>query len=285
MLSYRHGFHAGNFADVFKHALLLELIAALKRKDAAFFVLDTHAGAGLYDLRSVHAQRLREFDTGIGRLWQTETLPQELLLYRDLVRSFNPTGQLRSYPGSPLLLQRVLRPQDRLALAELHPTDHANLEQAIRVRPGVELRHEDGLAVARALMPPPENRGLVFIDPPYELQREWRQVVKTVQEIHRRWRGGMLAIWYPLLPGRSASTFVQGLAALAIPKTLAAEIEVGAVRGSHGMYGCGVAVINPPWQLDTWLGGLLPSLMNLLAVESPRWRLNWLVAEKISKAH
>lgn len=279
MLSYRHGFHAGNFADVFKHALLLELIVALKRKDTAFFALDTHAGAGLYDLRSVHAQRLREYDTGIGRLWQAEAPPPELTAYLDLVRSFNPPGQLHSYPGSPLFLQRVLRPQDRLALAELHPTDHAKLEQAIRGWPGVELRQEDGLAVARALVPPQEKRGLVFMDPPYELQREWRQVIKTTQEIHQRWRGGMVAIWYPLLPGRSASAFVRSLAALAIPKTLAAEIEVGSVRGSHGMYGCGMVIINPPWQFENWLNKLLPSLVELLAVDQPRWRVGWLVTE------
>ncbi len=280
MLSYRHGFHAGNFADVFKHTLLLELIAALKRKDAAFFVLDTHAGAGLYDLRSTHAQRLREHDTGVGRLWQAADAPSELAAYLDLVRSFNPTGQLHSYPGSPLLLQRVLRPRDRLALAELHPTDHAELEQVIRGWSNVDLRHENGLTVARALVPPPENRGLVFMDPPYELQREWRQVVKTTEEIHRRWRGGMLAIWYPLLPGRSAAAFIRSLEALAIPKTLAAEIEVGSVRGSHGMYGCGMALINPPWHFEHWLNKLLPPLVELLDVDQPRWRVGWLVAEK-----
>lgn len=280
MLSYRHGFHAGNFADVFKHALLLELISALKRKDAAFFVLDTHAGAGLYDLRSVHAQRLREYDTGIGRLWQTETAPPELAAYLELVREFNPNGQLHSYPGSPLLLRRVMRGQDRLALAELHPTDHSRLEQATHGWPNTELRHEDGLAVARALVPPRENRGLVFMDPSYELQPEWRQIVKAAQEIHQRWRGGMVAIWYPLLPGRSGAAFVRGLENLAIPKTLAAEIEVGRVQGSHGMYGCGMVLINPPWHFENWLNKLLPRMVELLAVDQPRWQTGWLVAEK-----
>ncbi len=280
MLSYRHGFHAGNFADVFKHALLIELVTALKRKDKACFVLDTHAGAGLYRLKSAHAQQLREYETGIERLWHAKQLPEGLQPYLELVRGFNPKDNLRVYPGSPLLLQRMLRAQDRLALAELHPADHASLEAAVRGQHDVDLRQQDGFTLLRALIPPREARGLVFIDPPYELDREWPQVLKATKEIHRRWRGGMVAIWYPLLPGQAAADFLRRIAGLKIAKTLAAEIEVGPVRGSHGMYGCGMAIVNPPWQFEPWLRKLLPPLVELLSAGSPRWRVTWLVAEK-----
>ena len=278
MLSYRHGFHAGNFADVFKHALLIELVTALKRKDKGFFALDTHAGAGLYRLDSDHAQKLREYETGIARLWRAP-VPAILQPYLELVREFNPGGELRVYPGSPLILHTLLRPQDRLALAELHPTDFANLERHFARAARTSLQQTDGLALARALLPPPEARGLVLVDPPYELDREWRELPKAARDVHRRWRGGVQALWYPLLPGRVTPNFLQALTALGIPKTLRAEIEVGPVRGSHGMYGCGMAVINPPQGLERWLGELLPELAECLAIEQPRWRVDWLVAE------
>ncbi len=279
VLSYRHAYHAGNFADVFKHVVLVELITALKRKDKPFFALDTHAGAGLYRLDSAPAQKLREYETGIGRLWRAPPLPEILQPYLDLVRGFNTDGALRCYPGSPLLLRELLRRDDRLALAELHPSDHASLERHLRGASRVRLQQADGLALARALLPPKEARGLVFVDPPYELDREWRELLKCAREINRRWRGGMLALWYPLLPGRASTNFVQGLTALGIPKTLRAEIEVGPVRGSHGMYGCGMAVINPPLDFEGWLGQALSILSELLAVQSPRWRMDWLVPE------
>lgn len=287
MLSYRHAFHAGNFADVFKHALLIELVAALKRKDKPCFVLDTHAGAGLYRLDSPHAQKLREYDTGIGKLWQARSAPEVLQPYLNLVRSFNGDGKLQRYPGSPLLLRELLRKQDRLVLAELHPSDYGSLERSLRASPRggprVTLEQSDGLALAHALIPPKEARGLVFVDPPYELDREWRDLLKSAREIHARWRGGIQALWYPLLPGRASTSFVQGVAALRVPKTLRAEIEVGPVRGTHGMYGCGMAVINPPLGFEAWLGEALPALGERLAVGAPRWRLDWLVPEQPGK--
>jgi 23S rRNA (adenine2030-N6)-methyltransferase len=278
MLSYRHAFHAGNFADVFKHVLLIQFIHALQRKDQPFCVLDTHAGAGRYDLRSPPAQKHREFLGGIGRLWNQPGLSPELADYVAQVRAVNRGGQLRYYPGSPRLTRALLRPDDRLMLTELHSTDHAALKAEFAGDRQVAVHHADGYAALKALLPPPERRGLVLLDPAYELKDEFDRLCEAIQIIHRRWANGVIAAWYPILDRTPSLRFQRTLQSLAIPSILCMELGLYPYDGPPGLHGCGMIAVNPPWQLDEMLGRLLPELRQRLRVgDHGQTRLEWLV--------
>lgn len=277
MLSYRHAFHAGNFADVFKHVLLTQLIHALQRKDKPFCVLDTHAGAGRYDLHSPPAQKNREFAGGIGRLWNQDGLSPELADYVAQVRALNPDDRLHYYPGSPHIARALLRPRDRLVLTELHPAEHAALETEFAGDRQVAVHHQDGYAALKRLLPPPERRGLVLLDPAYELKDEFDRLIEAVQVIHRRWASGVIAVWYPILDRAPSLRFQRTLQSLAIPSILCMELGLYPYDGPPGLHGCGMIVVNPPWMLDETLGRLLPELRQRLRVgDHGQTRLEWL---------
>ena len=277
MLSYRHAFHAGNFADVFKHVLLVQLIRALRRKDKPFCVFDTHAGAGCYDLNAPPAQKNCEFAGGIGRLWTQTGLSSELADYVARVRAFNPDGPLRVYPGSPRIARALLRPGDRLTLTELHPTEHAALQTEFAGDRQVAVHHQDGYAALRALLPPPERRGLVLVDPAYELKIEFDRLTEAVRVIHRRWANGIIALWYPILDRAPSLRWQRTLQTLAIPAMLCVELGLYPYDGPPGLHGCGMILINPPWQLDETLDRLLPELLQCLRVgDHGQTRLEWL---------
>jgi 23S rRNA (adenine2030-N6)-methyltransferase len=277
MLSYRHAFHAGNFADVFKHVLLIQLIRALQRKDKPFRVFDTHAGAGRYDLHSAPARKNREYQQGIGRLWDRQNLGPELNEYREQVRALNPDGKLRGYPGSPRLIRNLLRSEDRLTLTELHPGDYPALKVEFAGDRQVVVHHADGYASLKAFLPPRERRGMVFIDPAFELRDEFDRLVEAVQTIHRRWATGMAAIWYPILDRGPSQRFQRNLQELAIPAILCAELGLYPYDRPAGLHGCGMIVINPPWKLDETLSRLLPELLAALQTGEPgQTRWEWL---------
>jgi 23S rRNA (adenine2030-N6)-methyltransferase len=279
MLSYRHAYHAGNVADVFKHVLLVQLIRALQRKDKPVCLLDTHAGAGRYDLDSPPARRNREFAGGIGRLWDSPGLSPELADYVARVRASNPDGRLRVYPGSPRFAHALLRPGDRLILTELHPTDHAALQAEFAGDRQVVVHHQDGYAALKALLPPPERRGLVLIDPAYELKDEFDRLTEAVQIIHRRWANGIIALWYPILDRAPSLRWQRTLQQLAIPAILCAELGLYPYDGPPGLHGSGMILINPPWQLDETLSRLLPELLQHLRVgDHGQIRLEWLTS-------
>jgi 23S rRNA (adenine2030-N6)-methyltransferase len=279
MLSYRHAFHAGNFADVFKHVLLALLIRALQRKDKPFCVLDTHAGAGRYGLDSVSAGKNREFADGIGRLWDQPGLSPELGEYLDRVRALNPDGALRWYPGSPRIAHDLLRPDDRMVLTELHPADHALLKAEFTADRRVAVHHADGYASLKAFLPPPERRGLVLLDPAYELKSEFDRLVEAIRLIHRRWAGGIVAVWYPILDRAPSLRFQQTLRESGIPAILCAELGLYPYDGPPGLHGCGMIIINPPWRLDETLNRLLPELLRWLRVgDAGQTRLEWLAS-------
>ncbi|MFO1372218.1 MAG: 23S rRNA (adenine(2030)-N(6))-methyltransferase RlmJ [Candidatus Competibacteraceae bacterium] len=278
MLSYRHAFHAGNFADVFKHVLLVQLLHALRRKEKPFCVLDTHAGAGRYDLRSAPARKNREFEEGIGRLWRQSGLSAELAAYLERVRALNPDGQLREYPGSPRIAHALLRPGDRLILTERNPAEFAQLNAEFAGERQVAIHPGDGYAALKAFLPPLERRGLVLIDPAYELKDEFDRLIAAVQFIHRRWAGGIVAIWYPILDRAPSLRFQRTLQGLGIPAILCAELGLYPYDVPLGLHGCGLIIINPPWQLDETLKRLLPDLLQRLqAGEHGQTRLEWLV--------
>lgn len=273
MLSYRHAFHAGNHADVLKHLLLVSVLDHLREKaDKPFVYVDTHAGAGMCDLREAMAVKNAEFRDGIGRLWDAPDLPAPLARYIGLVRAFNPNGELVNYPGSPALA-RQLMPAGRLDLCELHPADHDRLMRWADDERRIRIHREDGFARLKAVLPPLERRALVLIDPPYEVKTDYRQVVEALRGALGRFATGVYLAWYPLLDRTEARALPVSLAKLT-DRCLRVELEVSEPT-SRGMYGSGVFVINPPWQLERQLADCAHQLaIHLCAADARGLTLN-----------
>jgi len=253
-MNYRHAFHAGNFADCAKHALIHAIVAALGRKPAPFRVLDTHAGIGLYDLRSSEARRTGEWRDGIGRLETVEDGP--LLPWLSLVRGF-PRG---TYPGSPALVRAMLRPADRLALCELHPEDHAALRAAFRRDARVAVHRRDAWEAIGALTPFPERRGLVLMDPPFEAEGEFARLADAMAALSRRFRGAVQAAWYPIKHRAPARAFLDALAASGTRDVIACELWLREPTDPARLNGCGLAVANPPFGFREEAGAILAAL-------------------------
>lgn len=281
MLSYRHGYHAGNHADVFKHLVLSLLVRSLLSKDKPFFYLDTHAGAGRYNLESALPSKNREFEGGIAKLMKCGEVPTDLADYQAALASVNPGGSGRFYPGSPRVVRPFLRPGDRMSLCELHPRDLETLQAEFAGDRQVRVEQMDGYQALKALLPPPERRGLVHIDPAYELRDERRRLLEAVQEGYRRWPTGMYALWYPIQDRYTADDFLRRFQRSGIHKVLLAELSVLKQTEELHMIGSGMIVINPPWKLEEQLRGLLPWLWEKLAVKGQGgYRVEWLVEEK-----
>jgi 23S rRNA (adenine2030-N6)-methyltransferase len=287
-MNYRHIYHAGNFADVLKHAVLARLIRYAQNKDKAFRVLDTHAGIGLYDLSSEEAQKTGEWRDGIGRLMEAE-LPEaaaELLApYLDAVRELNPTGDIRLYPGSPKLARMLFRPQDRLSAMELHPEDYGRLQRLFEGDFQVRATELDGWLALGAHLPPKEKRGIVLVDPPFEEDGEYRRLVQGLAGAYKRFSGGTYCLWYPIKKGAPIKAFHEELQALAIPKMLCAELSVKSDRDTTGLSGSGLIVVNPPFTLKGELHTLLPVLKTLLAQDRfASQRAFWLTGESVAES-
>lgn len=280
MLSYRHGFHAGNHADVFKHLVLTLLVRSLLRKEKPFFYLDTHAAAGRYDLGSAMARKNREYETGIGPLWKIKGAPEAVRDYLETVSALNPDGKLRFYPGSPRVVRHYLRPGDRMALSELHPNEVKVLGEEFAGDKQVKIHHTDGYQALKALLPPPERRGLVLIDPAFELKDERRRLLDALKEGYRRWATGIFAVWYPVQDRAMADDFLRRLQRTGIRKVLVAEFSILDPDDSLRLNGSGMVIINPPWKLEEELRSQLPWLWETLAVDGQgTWRVEWLVEE------
>jgi 23S rRNA (adenine2030-N6)-methyltransferase len=274
MLSYRHAFHAGNGADVFKHAVLLCCLEYLGRKEAPFLVVDTHAGAGFYSLAEGYAARNREWERGVGLLLERETLPPLLARYAALVRE-SLAGNGR-YPGSPALIQRLLRSQDRGVCFELHPADFKLLADALRNDARFRTAREDGLRGLKALLPPPRRRGCVFVDPSYELRGDYTAVPEGLAEALSRFSTGVYIVWYPLLrprPGDAALWEALRETLLGLHSGNRFAIELFSPGGDLGkrMFGSGLAIYNPPFTLREALEESLPVLAEILGGWQWRW--------------
>ena len=280
MLSYRHLFHAGNVADVFKHALLTRLLIALGKNAKPFFYLDTHAGIGRYDLSRPWAQKAREFDNGIGRLWGCMDVPEALDPYMGLVRAENPDGKLRYYPGSPLIALRLRRPNDRLVFSELNKTDCAELNALTARERHVAVHLMDGYQALHAFLPPAERRGIVLLDSSFDRAREFQRIVRALTAAHERWATGIYAVWYPLMDAETMAAFERNLRNTGMRKILRLELAT-APRDQTGVIpGSGMLVINPPWHFDTEARPLLQWLWRTLAADGAGGaRIDWLVAE------
>ena len=281
-MNYRHAFHAGSFADVFKHAVLCRVLEYLCAKPAAFRVIDTHAGAGLYDLTSSEASRGGEWHAGIERLLAAR-LPEAaaglLKPYLDAVASLNAPGKLTVYPGSPALVQAWLRPQDRLVACELEPQAQAALARNLR-DPRIKTLAQDGWTALSASVPPPERRGLVLIDPPFEKDDDFPRLAQSLAVAHRKWATGLYILWYPIKGRTEPDALAKRLRRLGIPKLLRAELMVSPLSDPSRLNGSGLILVNPPWTLESDLQALLPALLAVLGREGRgRSTLDWLSGE------
>jgi 23S rRNA (adenine2030-N6)-methyltransferase len=279
-MNYRHAYHAGSFADVVKHVVLTRIVEYLKRKQAAFRVIDTHAGIGRYDLTSGKAQKTGEWQSGVGRLIGRRFAPevQSLLQpYIDAARLGRDAREISEYPGSPLIARRLLREQDRLFAIELHPEDAAALKALFAGDIQVRVLELDGWLVLGAQLPPKEKRGLVLIDPPFEEEDEFERMVAGLGKAYRRWPGGIYALWYPVKDRQAVAAFREALAASGISKILDIALEVRAASQEPALDGSGMIVVNPPFVLANELKTLLPALTGVLAAgPGARFSIDWI---------
>ncbi|PJG82964.1 23S rRNA (adenine(2030)-N(6))-methyltransferase RlmJ [Caviibacterium pharyngocola] len=281
MLSYRHSFHAGNHADVLKHIVLMLIIESLKQKEKGFYYLDTHAGVGQYRLLSQEAEKTGEFEEGIGRLWGKTDLPEEVARYIAIIKKLNYGGkELRYYAGSPLIAATMLRPQDRALLTELHPTDYPLLRNNFKEFENVTTKRDNGFQQLKATLPPKERRGLVLIDPPYELKEDYDLVVSAIEEGYKRFATGTYAIWYPVVLRQQVKRMIKGLEETGIRKILQIELAVRPDSAQRGMTASGMIVINPPWTLEAQMKKILPDLTRTLVPEGTgSWSVKWITPE------
>ena len=283
-MNYQHAFHAGNFADVHKHAVLARVLIHLRNKPAAFRVIDTHAGAARYDLLAQEATRGGEWHDGIAKVWAARPTSGDdrsgggaalLTPYLDAVASLNPGGSLRTYPGSPLVALALLRPQDRLIACELEPRAAALLQTALRRDRRAKALTIDGWTALGAYVPPKERRGVVLIDPPFEEAADFTRLSSALVAAHRKWPTGIYMLWYPIKERDAAEALVRRLKRTGLAGLLRCEINLAPPAAALGLTGSGVILVNPPYKLDADLGLLMPALGKIL---SPRAtiRTDWL---------
>jgi 23S rRNA (adenine2030-N6)-methyltransferase len=283
-MNYQHAFHAGNFADVHKHIVLTLILEHLRGKPAAFRVIDSHAGAGRYDLTGAQAARSGEWRDGIARvLGAAETLRQGgagalFKPYLDAVAAQNPGGELRSYPGSPLIAAARLRPQDRLIACELEPRAAASLNLALHGVRGAKVLAMDGWTAIKANVPPKERRGLVVIDPPFEEAHDFNKLSGALADAHRKWPTGIYLLWYPIKERDAPDALARRLRRLAVPRILRCEITLSPPRADAGLIGSGLVIVNPPYRLDNDLKTLLPVFIRVLSPGAAA-HLDWLSRE------
>jgi 23S rRNA (adenine2030-N6)-methyltransferase len=280
-LNYRHAFHAGNFADVVKHAVLVALLEAMKQKDAPFAYFESHAGAGRYDLGGEEAKKTGEHRDGVSRLLAATRLPAMLHVYLNLVRSLNPgiAGGISAYPGSPLIASLLLRPEDRLVLCELQEPEALALRTLFKGDKRVAVHRRDGYEALRALLPPTPRRGVALIDPPFEAQAlEFEIIADALEAAFARWKTGIFAVWYPIKLRQQIAPFHRFLRKSGMSKVLVAELCVHPDNSALRLNGCGLAIVNAPYRLDRTLAEILPALLKLLAQgRFGSQRVEWLV--------
>jgi 23S rRNA (adenine2030-N6)-methyltransferase len=283
-MNYRHAYHAGNFADVLKHTVLTLVIEYLKRKEKPFRVIDTHAGTGLYDLSSDEAQRTGEWLGGIGALRDAKLSEKEASIISalmDAVESVNEGSQLKLYPGSPVITRQLLRKQDRLTAIELHPEDAKRLRAQFDGDYQTRVIELDGWLALGAHLPPKEKRGLVLVDPPFEKEGEFDRLLSGLQKAHRRWPGGIYALWYPIKNLKEVAAFRKGLKESGIPDIIDVTLEVAPVHPDGKLSATGMIIVNPPYVLQEQLETILPAFARILG-ENGRGRYS---IERLADEH
>ena len=280
-MNYRHAFHAGNFADVHKHSVLARILVHLSMKAAAFRVLDTHAGAGRYDLSGPEPSRSGEWRQGIELVWQARdgSLGTLLAPYLDAVAALNADGRLRIYPGSPLIVESLLRPQDRLIACELEPRSAALLAATLQGDRRTKAVAIDGWTALGAYLPPKERRGLVLIDPPFEDAADFGRMSDALAAAHRKWPTGIYLLWYPIKDRTAPDALARRLRKLSVPTILRCELTLGPPRFEAGLIGSGLVVVNPPFTLERDLRALMPALGRVLSPKAASM-VDWLAGER-----
>jgi len=281
-MNYRHAYHAGGLADVFKHAILVAVIERLRDKAAPFFYLDTHAGLGRYDLSGPEAQETGEYKAGIGRLLRIASEEPSLARYLALERGANLDPQQPDiYLGSPALVRALARANDRLALCELHPEDVDKLRRQYKLDRQIGVHHRDGYGGLSAFLPPKERRGLVLIDPSFEERDELPKLLEALQRAYKRWPSGIYMLWYPIKQRGLIRRFHDALIGTGIKKILIAEFLYDAADVAEKLNGSGLVIVNPPFEVEYEIGSILTALKRLLAANA-RVKVEWLVAEAAS---
>lgn len=267
-MNYRHAYHAGNFADVFKHTIIIALLKSLLRKDTAFCYIETHAGTGRYDLHSDAAQKSKEFMNGVEKVIAEENPPPLIQDYLACIKKLNSNNDLHYYPGSPYFARCFLRSQDRMVLSELHPDDYQSLKHFFKHHNQIGVHYQDGYQSLKAFLPPKERRGLVLIDPPYEKPGELTSLPDILSNAIKRWETGIYALWYPIKTRQQLTHFYRELKAKISRPFIVSEFLIYSEEIATHLNGCGMVVINPPWQFETQLEMIIPWLRKVLAESS-----------------
>jgi 23S rRNA (adenine2030-N6)-methyltransferase len=280
MLSYRHSFHAGNFADVLKHTVLTSLVNYMLKKEKPFCYLDTHSGCGAYSFSSNEALKTKEFDNGVVKLWKQDNLPQPVQNYLQQVSEFNAQSELNYYPGSPSITRQLMRENDRMFLFELHNNEFTNMRENFSGDRQIKMFNSDGLKGLISNMPPKERRGIVLIDPSYEIKTEYEEVVNTLEQAVKRFATGTYALWYPVIQRATINKLEKDLLVTGIKNIQLFELGIEADSTERGMTSSGMIVINPPWTLKKEMQETLPFLADKLGLDGQgSYRIEILVKE------
>jgi 23S rRNA (adenine2030-N6)-methyltransferase len=280
-MNYRHEFHAGNFADVFKHIFLSRAVLHLCAKQTPFRIIETHAGSGLYDLLGPEAGKTTEWHAGIGKLTAAEAEPQVQRLIEPYLQIVAPLLEkaLKRYGGSPWIAKALLRRQDRMVLCELHPRAFATLRANFGYDARIKLFQTDGYARLKALLPPVERRGLVLIDPPFEVADEFARAAEAIENAWRKWATGIIMLWYPVKDAGACASFAANLASRGIKRVLRLELQTGPAAQQGPLARCGLIIVNPPFRLDADAKLLLPWLAGVLGSGEAGFLVEWLSGE------
>lgn len=279
MLSYRHSFHAGNFADLLKHSIYVHCLDYMTQKPRPLRVIDTHSGAGIYSLESLEALKNKEYMQGVGKIWHLQELPDLLARYRQQLALFSPE-ECVVYPGSPLLAQSLLRPTDQLFVHELHPTDFRHLHQLLNQHKNIRVLANEGMQSLLSLVPPPDKRALVLIDPSYEIKQDYQTVVNQLIKACKRFSTGTYLLWYPVVSRARIDEMEKTFKNSGIRNIQLYELAITADAENAGMTSSGIIAINPPWTLWQQLQTALPFAVKLLSENNTGfYRLEQLVEE------
>ena len=281
-MNYRHIYHAGNFADVIKHLVMIQVIKRIMHKETPFFVLDTHAGIGLYDLFSQQAQKTKEADSGIFSLIKADIKNQDLIDYIELIRSFNEGDNIKIYPGSPSIVSKIIRKRDRLLACELHPKDYITLSNNMNIKDKViKIQNLNGYDALKSKLPPGERRGLVLIDPPFEAKDEFATLTENIKEALKKWPMGTYVIWLPIKKSLPTEKFYEDIKEISAPKTLLIQCWVKDENEPDTLNGCAIIIINTPWKVDEAIKNMIPELEpHICPKNSKGIQMRWLVEPK-----
>ncbi|MCJ8271970.1 MAG: 23S rRNA (adenine(2030)-N(6))-methyltransferase RlmJ [Psychrosphaera sp.] len=279
MLSYRHAYHAGNFADVLKHSVLSLVLDYMLNKEKGFSYVDTHAGAGMYRLSDASAQKTGEYLDGISKLWQRNDLPEELAQYIELIHELNPNKKLNIYPGSPSIAQNFLRRQDASFLYDLHPTDFGLLSELFEQKRKVQVYKTDGYKSLKGQLPPTTRRGVVLIDPPYEMKTDYVDAVTAITKGYRMFSGGVYILWYPVVHRHYIDQMERQFCDSDVRNVLQLELQMAPDNEEYGMTGTGLFIVNPPWTLTRQAEAILPYLTTQLGDSDSSYLVRQLIEE------